>query len=343
MGGVFVDKQAPRPSEVYDVLWRFAVERQRIYHQRVRGQDAPWTEDTVLCTYRFTNAYRAADRVSQYFIRMIYAEAGLNTATIVLRTLLFKIFNKVQTWEAIVDELGLPVAGEFDFEACEALLGRLRAERKAIYSSAYIMPSGGKTGGSKHAMHLALLKRMLNEDLPAKLAATESLSEAYELLLAYPTMGPFLAFQYAIDLNYSTLFDHDEASFVVAGPGAIDGLSKCFTSLGDYSPAEAICWVTRRQDEEFARLEMVFEDLWGRSLQPIDVQNLFCEISKYTRATHPHVQGRAGRTRIKRKFASSGAVQRPFFPPKWGINAAIDTKLGPDGTRVGEQQLSLWG
>ena len=36
---------------------------------------------------------------------------------------------------------------------------------------------------------------------------------------------------YAIDLNYTTLTSHSEWSFVVAGPGALDGLSKCFESL----------------------------------------------------------------------------------------------------------------
>ena len=150
------------------------------------------------------------------------------------------------------------------------------------------------------------------------------MAEAYKLVLSYPTLGPFLAFQYVIDLNYSTLMNHSENGFVVAGPGALDGLSKCFESLGEYGPTDAILWLSDIQEEEFARYGLDFEGLWGRPLQPIDVQNLFCEVSKYTRVTHPEIRGRTGRKRIKQRFRMTGPLPKPFFPPKWGLNQRID-------------------
>ena len=84
-----------------------------------------------------------------------------------------------------------------------------------IYSAAYIMPSGGRSGMPKHRMHLQLIRRMLDERLPERLQESKSLAEAYDLVLSYPTLGPFLAFQYVIDLNYSTLMNHSEREFVV--------------------------------------------------------------------------------------------------------------------------------
>ena len=322
--GSFAKRSLPKPSVLYSTLWRFAAERQRIYLQRVAGQPQPWTRDPVLSTYRFTNAFRAADRVSQYLIRMAYSDHDANDDTLFLRTLLFKIFNKIDTWESIVRETGLPAADRFDHLACDELLDRLRGFGNAIYSAAYIMPSGGRSGGTKHRMHLQLLRRMLDDRLPAKLRHSRSLKDAYDLLLAYPTLGPFLAFQYAIDLNYTTLTSHSEWSFVVAGPGALDGLSKCFESLGEYSPEDVILWLSDRQEVEFRREALHFDGLWGRSLRPIDVQNLLCEVSKYTRATHPEIKGRAGRGRIKQRFSSAGSVPKPFFPPKWELNEHID-------------------
>ena len=277
----------------------------------------------MLSTYRFTNAFRAADRVSQHLIRMAYSDHAADDDTLFLRTLLFKIFNKIDTWESIVREIGRPAADRFDHLVCGDLLDRLR-RAGAIYSAAYIMPSGGSSGGSKHRMHLQLLRRMLDDRLPAKLRHSRSLKDAYDLLLAYPTLGPFLAFQYAIDLNYTTLTSHSEWSFVVAGPGALDGLSKCFESLGEYSPEDVVLWLAERQEEEFSHADMPFDGLWGRALRPIDVQNLLCEVSKYTRATHPEVKGRAGRGRIKQKFTAAGPVPTPFFPPKWELNEHVD-------------------
>ena len=323
----FAKRAAPKPSRLYATLWRFASERHCIYLRRIIGQPHPWTSDPVLSSYRFTNVFRAADRVSQYLIRMAYSDHEANDDTLFLRIMLFKIFNKIDTWEAIVRGMGLPAADRFDYSACDALLAGRRRLGKAIYSAAYIMPSGGASGAPKHRMHLDLLRRMLDDRLPTKLRHSRSLKDAYDLLVAYPTLGPFLAFQYAIDLNYTTLTSHSERSFVVAGPGALDGLSKCFESPGEYSPEDVILWLSDRQEEEFGRADLRFDGLWGRSLRPIDVQNLLCEVSKYTRATHPEIKGRAGRGRIKQKFAPAGPAPTPFFPPKWELNEQVEKWL----------------
>ena len=321
----------PRPTELYPTLWRFASERQLIYSRRVAGEASPWTRDPVLSTYRFTNAFRAADRVSQYLIRLAYADHEASHDTLFLRTILFKIFNRIDTWDDIVRNLGRPVAHRFDYAACDDLLAARRWAKVPNYSAAYIMPSGGQPGVSKHRMHLRLVRDMVTDRLPAKLRRTQSLKDAYTLLLGWPTLGPFLAFQYAIDLNYTKLMSHPENDFVVAGPGALDGLAKCFESLGELTPADTIVWLTDRQDQEFERYGLPFSGLWGRPLQPIDMQNLLCEVSKYTRATHPTIKGPSGRTRIKQRFTAAGALPKPFFPPKWELNRRIDEWFG-DGS-----------
>ena len=323
-------RSRPRPSKLYPVLWRFAAERQRIYLRRLAGEIGPWTDDPVLSAYRFTNAFRAADRVSQYLIRLAYSDAFASDQTLFLRTLLFRIFNRIDTWEYIVRHLGLPVAFHFDYAACDELLeARLRAGTP-IYSAAYIMPPGGRRGVPKHRVHLRLLRDMVVYGVPQRVMRARSLEDVYTLLTGWPTLGPFLALQYAVDLNYTGLTAHAERDFVVAGPGARDGLRKCLDSVGDYSLADAILWLTERQEAEFERYGLRFDDLWGRPLQPIDMQNLLCEVSKYTRVTHPAVAGRSGRTRIKQRFnfKAAGVPPRPFFPPKWGLNRRIDAWFG---------------
>ena len=41
-------------------------------------------------------------------------------------------------------------------------------------------------------------------------------------------MAAFLAYQYLIDLNYAAGLGFSEMDFVVPGPGARDGIRKCF-------------------------------------------------------------------------------------------------------------------
>ncbi len=140
------------------------------------------------------------------------------------------------------------------------------------------------------------MQTSLSGELSDKLGRAKSLDQVFLSLKELPSFGDFLAFQLAIDLNYSTLLDFPEDSFVVAGPGARDGIAKCFENAQEFATEDIINFMHERQDREFERLGLSFQSLWGRKLQPIDCQNLFCEISKYARVAHPEVTGVSGRT-----------------------------------------------
>ncbi len=78
-----------------------------------------------------------------------------------------------------------------------------------------------------------------------------------------------------------------------------------------------------RQEQEFDRLGIDFSSLWGRRLQLIDCQNLFCEVDKYSRVRHPEVAGLSGRLRIKQRLSAKQNLPSPWYPPKWGLNEKI--------------------
>ncbi|MEH3062567.1 MAG: putative DNA base hypermodification protein [Methylobacterium radiotolerans] len=312
-------------TPVFYTYWRFAAERQAIYMRRLQDPVGPWTADPILGSYRFTNAYRASDRVSQFLIREVQysADRSQEPRELFFRTLLFKVFNRIDTWRALERALGPLSWAKTDLHAVARALDELMSQGERLYSAAYIMPSPALGHARKHANHLALIKRMLDDRVPERVRQAPNLRSVYETLLGYPGVGPFLAFQYTIDLNYSALLDHDEAGFVVAGPGALDGIAKCFASTGRRSPEEVIHWVCERQEQAFADAGLSFQTLFGRRLQPIDCQNLFCEISKYARVAHPDVKGLSGRTRIKQGFRrASESFPRPFFPPRWRLDVS---------------------
>ncbi len=193
--------------------------------------------------------------------------------------------------------------------------------KATIYSAAYIMPSGGRWLKTKykHEMHLILLQMMLKEKVWERLQKADSMSSAFDILRSYPTLGDFLAYQYVTDLNYSTLTDFNETEFVVPGPGALNGIKKCFSSLGGLTEIEVIRFVCDHQEFFFNELDLKFQDLWGRRLPLIDCQNLFCEVDKYARVRHPEYSILTGRVRIKQSFREAGDLPRPFYPPKWKL------------------------
>jgi len=316
-----------KPTVVFDTYWRFAAERQRVFFERVAQKPAPWTSDPIISLYKFTNAYRASDRVSQYLIRHVIYRDDLAAShnEVFFRILLFKVFNKVETWQLLERSLG-PIAFEdYSFDAYDRILSAAMTGGSSIYSAAYIMPTGGKGSGEsrKHRLHLRLIEKMMADELPQKIVEAKSMQRAFDLLLAYPTIGPFLAYQFATDLNYSLLLNFSEMDFVVPGPGALDGIRKCFADRGGLSESEIIKFVAENQAREFERLGLEFRSLWGRPLQLIDCQNLFCEVDKYARVMHPGVAGLSGRTRIKQRFNSNDQPIRYWYPPKWGINDKI--------------------
>jgi hypothetical protein len=308
-------------TAVFDTYWRYAALRQSLFMARVDGAPPPWTDDVVLASHRFTNVYRASDRVSQYLIRHVIYNGEPDDESTFFRILLFKIFNRIDTWELLEEELGRIRWPHFDFDRCRSVLDKALRKGRRIYSAAYIMPSPQFGSARKHRNHLMLLEHMMRDGAPRKVVNARSLSEVFEVLVSYPSIGKFLAFQFAIDLNYSELVDFSEMDFVVAGPGARSGISKCFVDMDGLTPEYLIRVVTEMAEAQFLKRGLTFATLWGRPLQLIDCQNVFCEVDKYARVVHPDVRGASNRTRIKQLYRPTSNNVPQWYPPKWGLQA----------------------
>jgi hypothetical protein len=313
---------ALQPTPVFDEFWRFADERQRIFCNRQTRTLPPWTTDPILSSFKFTNVYRASDRVSQFLIREVIYSGDDDPGEVIFRVLLFKLFNKIETWQLLERELGPVTTARFSVEKFAFVLNKAFESGDRIYSGAYIMPAGAKAFKStrKHEAHLQLLDFMLKDKLSEKIISAKSLKEVFQILRSYPLIGDFLAFQYAIDINYSEATKFSESEFVAAGPGAKSGLCKCFANLAELSHEDVIRLVTELQEEEFSRRGIEFRWLGGRRLQLIDIQNVFCEIDKYARVRFPDTVGLANRAKIKQRFKPNPAPVSHWYPPKWGIN-----------------------
>lgn len=319
---IFIKMRKPKPSIVYDTYWRFAAERQSVFFNRIKGHSYPWTNDIIIKRFKFTNAYRATDRVSQYLIREVIYKGKQTPKEVLFRILLFKLFNKVETWEALSRAVGAIRYETYEYGNYNKILEEIKQKGEPIYSGAYIMASGRSAFGYplKHQNHLRLLESIINGNLPEKIQDFNCMKELYRALIEYATIGSFLAYQFATDINYSNLTQFSEMEFVMPGPGAKDGIRKCFADLGDYSEEDIIKMMAEYQHHEFDRLEIQFQNLWGRPLQLIDCQNLFCEVDKYSRVAHPEVNSISNRIRIKQKFSPTSLKPIEYFlPPKWGV------------------------
>ncbi|MBA7561842.1 hypothetical protein ES708_03488 [subsurface metagenome] len=85
-----------------------------------------------------------------------------------------------------------------------------------------------------------------------------------------------------------------------------------------------------KQEDEFKHFGLEFKSLWGRPLQLIDCQNLFCEVDKYARIAHPEIKGASKRKRIKQLFRPKQDQIEYWYPPKWGLNKYIQAQGQPN-------------
>jgi hypothetical protein len=329
--------------DVFDAYWYFAAERQRVFDQRARRSGGPWTDDPILRQFKFCNTFRASDRVSQYLIsEVIYgAEAtAYEPEDVFLRIVLFRLFSKESTWNALEEATGGVCRATLNVERLGALLDELRV-RGPIYTAAFILCAHDAYGYRvKHRNHLELVQRMFAPgQLGRTLGQAASLREVYEALREWPMIGPFMGYQLAVDLNYSDQLNFDENDFTVPGPGAVRGLHKVFTDFAGRTPQQLIMGMVERQDDEFARLAPGWDGLFGRPLHAIDCQGLFCEVDKYSRQAFPELK--SNRVRIKQEFRDPKPPLDLFYPPKWQINervAAVQQRA-PGGST--ERQLRL--
>jgi len=112
-------------QEIFDTYWRFAAMRQEVFFNKLKNVPPPWTSNPILNTYKFCNAYRVSDRVSQYLIKnVIYSEnRSQNEEEVLFRILLFKIFNKIETWEYLENKIGDYITvSNFDLEGYSTIL-----------------------------------------------------------------------------------------------------------------------------------------------------------------------------------------------------------------------------
>lgn len=311
-------------DEVLQYYFYFMQERMNIFWKRYNGERNSLTDDAILSRYKFTNVYRILDRVSQYLVKeVIYnSDRNYNEVDTLFRILLFKVFNKIDTWVYLQNEIGSIRVDTFNVNKISALLSE-RIQDTPVFNAAYIMNGSHQKYNqlnSKHQKWLQMIEQeMLKEKRIEKIVKARSLEEVYNILRDCSFIGSFLAYQYSIDFNYSPVINFDENSFVKAGIGAIRGIKKCFRLNKMYSFEDYIRYT---HDHLLSFREKYgytsFKNLFNREPTLIDIQNCFCETDKYLRAKMPEFE--VGNTRIKQKFLEPKDLDHFYFPRKWHLN-----------------------
>ena len=318
----------------------FMQERMNMFWRRCNEDGNGITKDPILKEYKFTNVYRACDRVSQYLIsHVIYKDINrFSPRDMLLRILVFKIFNKIETWQYLEESYGVVSCSHFDVDDICALLSK-RQKDSPIFNNAYMMTGSHRLYDylpSKHAKWLQMVKdEFLGKSVVDEVLKAKSMEDVFCLMKKCSFIGSFLAYQYTVDFNYSPYINFDENSFVKAGIGAVRGIKKCFSSIGDDYETAIRYTFEHLDDYRKAFGYNDFKPIPGREPHLVDLQNCFCETDKYLRAKMPELL--VGNVRIKQRYKETSIAIDYEFPPKWNI----DVKLHSRCTQRHMQELTL--
>jgi hypothetical protein len=241
-----------------DDFFAFARERHSIHLRRRAGLPrSAWTDDPILQTYRFTNIFRELDRTTVWF-REHVRDPMRGRPEVLLATVLFRWFNRIQTGEAIFVQqdligcVGGCTAWESLWNFRDAPGAALADVRRAIsaycgsgpyVTGAYII----KTPDGKNKLDGVLwcveqfmnrgysfpgtgylrgehLKFEQSDAACAMIACTRSgesmaLETVWGWLRQFPFLGDFMAYEIVTDLRHTALLDRAPDIMTWANPG----------------------------------------------------------------------------------------------------------------------------
>ena len=122
-----------------------------MFFARLTGKHSE-PQDIIIQRHRFTNAYRASDRVSQYLIRHVLYDVRWSPVDLVFRLLVFKFFNKIETWEAFLRSMDGISWETYNFSKYDECLGRIMASGQRIYSAAILCHRAGQLMGMNESI-----------------------------------------------------------------------------------------------------------------------------------------------------------------------------------------------
>lgn len=317
--------------ERVEEYFRTARVRHQIYLDRRAGRPWPWTDDSILQHWRFTNVFRELDKTTAWF-RDNVRERLRSSPEVLLATVVFRFFNRIGTGEAIFNQLMVGHLGKTAWELFLAtgdtdylkhsILTYIGA-RGPYVTGSYIVKT--PEGFTKLDGVLEILRRfyqtdwrhtaeMLLSQEPQTLSATHNWLESSQYYI-----GHFTAYEIVTDLRHTDLLCHapDIMSWANAGPGATRGLNYLHGRDRGRTPSKTSLveemqellelsqqnihwpWDTHDSPVTIRGGKVLEEPLHGRdwpAWEMREVEMWLCEFFKYIRARD---EGRGTRQRFR--------------------------------------------
>lgn len=286
-------------EETLKLFLYWIIERYNIHILKdINKEPFPWTEDEILKNYSFTNVRRIQDTVTKFVLNEICLNDKLTLKQKIVNLIIFRIFNEPTKYSLIKLPIKQNMIAIQNFNEFLNYHIQNIAQDEILYRPAY-MHSGAVKAHDQFALSIPSHLRPFYIVWKAYKQNISSISECilndnrvkvFDEILSIKGIGPFLAYQIYVDLTYCPQTNLTENDFVHLGEGALRGVDIVCPKIPatkrylfiHFVEENLNTWLTKYYGVSLQEL------MWDlpqdkRYLSLSNIQNCFCEFSKYYR------------------------------------------------------------
>lgn len=264
-------EQVKKLSPVDRYLY-FIQERESIRLKKETGKPKPWTDDTILQSYRFCNVRRMDDKVSQWLWVNWYLPNYDHKNMLVACTLARQL-NNPESLAAI----GFPL--HWNTDKVEKILNERVRRGLKNFSGAYMIT--GTLGGTKVHQIVQKVVNPISKVRMGDVIDKHSIEASVKALLPFAGFSTFIAGQVVADLRWAIEGSWiDRNTWAAIGPGSRRGMNRLLDQDID-TPMKQSAF-NKHLDWYVGVCQALPRGITKR-LEYIDYQNTLCECDKYSR------------------------------------------------------------
>lgn len=246
-------------------------EREYIRLKKEAGEPRPWTDDEILATFRFCNARRMDDRVSQWLLNNWY-DPHYNHKNMAVACTLARHLNI----ECSLKAVGFPK--KWDADKVHKILKKRTDQGLQVFNAAYIIRGAyykPKIDSIVYDTTDAVYKNPPNLD-------TSSMEKCVEEMQQYWAVGSFIGGQIVADMRHAIKGKwSDKYDWAPMGPGSKRGMNRLHERDPKAAMSQSKFLDELRELRDRLHSHLPLETF--KRLEGIDIQNCLCEFDKYTR------------------------------------------------------------
>ena len=267
-----------------DEFYNFMIKREKLRLVKEQGGPWPWTEDTILQTYKFTNVKRSHDKTTKWFWKeRLDKHKEAPASTILFNCALFRYFGTIEFSEAIGWIEHWPTSAQLVKDTAKERL----ANKERVFTGAYVITNQGLKAPKQDVVVDHFLTPLWEKapticNLAENTRRWEDTAKMMMELKGFGGSG-FMTKEILQDALHTKVFPTctDTNTYCPVGPGAKRGLNRVLGFDKDAKLNNGLELMIKLFDDR-----VVFWPEEWVELELHDIQFQLCEFDKYERVKH---------------------------------------------------------